>query len=138
MTSAVTQPVNPTTLLTAAEFTARYENVHAELVQGVVKEVPMAGSKHGKICITIGALIYNHVDAHDLGHVMSNDTWIQTGSNPDTVRGADIFFISYERLPKGAVPDGIGQVAPELVVEVRSPSDRWTDIIAKVLEYLRA
>ena len=29
------------------------------------------------------------------------------------------------------------EVAPELVIEVRSPSDLWTDALEKVLDYLR-
>jgi Uma2 family endonuclease len=29
------------------------------------------------------------------------------------------------------------EVPPELVIEVRSPSDRWTDVLAKALDYLR-
>jgi Uma2 family endonuclease len=127
----------PTTLMTADEFTARYTNIHAELVEGIVKEYPVPWPKHGKIRMTIGALIFNHVEAHDLGHVMSNDSWIRTGSNPDTIRGGDVCFFSYERLPRGEVPEGLLPVVPDLVVEVRSPSDRWIDLFIKVAEYLR-
>lgn len=47
-------------------------------------------------------------------------------------------FFSHERLPKGDVPDGVAPVAADLVVEVRSPSDRWTDVFTKMLEYLKA
>jgi len=36
------------------------------------------------------------------------------------------------------VPEGLLDVVPELVFEVRSPSDLWTDMIAKMLEYLSA
>ncbi len=69
---------------------------------------------------------------------MSNDSWIKTGSNPDTVRGADVCFFSYERQSKGELPEGLLPVAPDLVVEVRSPSDRWNLIFTKVGEYLTA
>jgi Uma2 family endonuclease len=124
--------------MTAEEFTSRYVNIHAELVKGIVKEYPVPWPKHGKICLTIGRLLGNHVETHDLGHAMSNDSWIQTGSNPDTVRGGDICYFSYERLPKGEVPEGLLPVVPDLVVEVRSPSERWTDLFAKVVEYLQA
>ena len=31
----------PATLMTADEFTARYANIHAELVKGIVKEYPV-------------------------------------------------------------------------------------------------
>jgi Uma2 family endonuclease len=133
-----TPPAAPAALLTAEEFMARYGNVRAELVKGVVKEYPVPGFKHGVVCLKIGRLISNHVEANNLGLVASNDTWIRTGSNPDTVRGADVLFISYERLPKGEVPEGLPPVAPDLVVEVRSPSDRWTEMVAKMLEYLKA
>ena len=131
-------PMSSPKFLTAAEFMARYENVYAELIRGVVKEYPMPGSKHGKICMRIGALIYNHVEEQDLGHVMSNDTSVQTGADPDTVRGGDVCFLGYERLPRGEVPDGILPISPDLVVEVRSPSDRWTEMFTKVVEYLKA
>lgn len=39
----------PATLMTAEEFAARYANVHAELVDGVVRECPVPWPKHGKI-----------------------------------------------------------------------------------------
>jgi Uma2 family endonuclease len=133
---ASTVSATPAALVTADEFTARYADLHAELVKGVVKEHPVPFPKHGKICLTVGRLVGNHVAAHDLGHVMSNDSWIKTGSNPDTVRGADVCFFSYERLPKGDVPEGLLSVVPDLVVEVRSPTDRWTGMFTKVGEYL--
>src|SRR3954454_6907189 len=127
--TAVQPLAAPPPLMTVEEFTARYANVPAELVKGVVKEYPMAGLNHGKICLLIGRLIGNHVEAQDLGHVMSNDSWVRTG--PDTVRGGDVLFHSYERLPKGApVPDGMHSLAPDLVIEVKSPTDRWGELFA--------
>ncbi|MFO0811442.1 MAG: Uma2 family endonuclease [Gemmataceae bacterium] len=127
---------SPPALLTAAEFTARYQDVHAELVKGVVKEYPVPFQQHGRICSRIDRLIGNHVDANDLGHVTTNDSWVQTGSNPDTVRGGDVCYFSYERLPKGEMPEGLFPIAPDLVVEVRSPSNRWNDLVEKAVEYL--
>ncbi len=138
-TTTAPPPAVPTpTLLTAAEFMARYEHIHAELIEGVVKEYAVPYPRHGKICLTFGAMLWQHVESQELGHVMSNDSWIQTGRNPDTVRGADVCFFSYERLPKGPVPEGLLPVSPDLVVEVRSPTDRWTDVFTKVVEYLKA
>ena len=46
-------PAAPATLLTAAEFTQRYANVHAELVKGIVKEYPVPFLQHGMICFTM-------------------------------------------------------------------------------------
>ena len=94
--------------------------------------------KHGKVCAMIAYLIMEQALKQDLGHVMSNDSFVKTRSGPDTVRGPDVSFYSYDRLPRGEVPEGLLAVAPDLVVEVRSPSDKWTGIFAKVSEYLEA
>ena len=37
----------------------------------------------------------------DLGRVVTNDSGIVTQRDPDTVRGADVAYYSYARLPKG-------------------------------------
>jgi Uma2 family endonuclease len=127
----------PPTRLTVEEFLARHNGGPYELVGGFPKEIPLAGLEHGKICMRIGALIYNHVEAQDLGHVMSNDSFVRTGA--DTMRGADVLFYGYERLPKGQpVPKGAHTLAPDLVVEVKSPNDLWVDVFTKLGEYLRA
>src|SRR5262249_32085326 len=74
----------------------------------------------------------------NLGHVVSNDAGVVTAREPDTVRGADVAFYSYGRVPKGPLPRGYLPVAPDLVFEARSPFDRWPEILTKVAEYLRA
>ncbi|MFO0877761.1 MAG: Uma2 family endonuclease [Gemmataceae bacterium] len=121
--------------LTAEEFVARHGGERVELVKGVIKEVAMPMPRHGAICAKMTILIGAHVETHDLGHVMSNDSFIKTG--PESVRGADVSFWSYERQPRGPIPDGLLPQAPDLVVEVKSPSDRWGDLFAKVGEYLQ-
>jgi len=125
-------------LLTASEFVSRYATVHAELDRGIVKEFPMPTPEHGYICMTISGLLWNRVRERDLGRVMTNDSWIQTRRSPDSVRGADVCYFSYERQPRGKLPRGLLTAVPELVVEVRSPSDRWADIFPKIGEYLAA
>lgn len=109
-----------------------------ELVRGNVETTPPTNRRHGKVCNLVGRLLGNFVEDHDLGHVLNNDAGLITTRNPDTVRGPDVAFYSYARLPKGPVPDDYGSQPPELVVEVRSPSDRWRDIHEKVTEYLQA
>lgn len=139
MSALLTPPRQPSTnLLTAEEFFERYENRPFELVDGQAVEVAMPGGKHGKACSRSNKYLSNFVDDHNLGHVMSNDTFVVTRRNPDGVRGPDVFFISYAKMPVDEVPAGPIQVAPELVFEVLSPSDSWTDAIAKMLEYLNA
>ena len=98
----------------------------------------MPWQDHGYICALIVRLIGNFVFDHQLGRVTSNDSWVQTGFNPDTVRGPDLCYFSYDRLPPGRIPRGMLSVNPDLIVEIRSPSDLWTEMFAKVEEYLRA
>jgi Uma2 family endonuclease len=40
--------------------------------------------------------------------------------------------------PRGPLPSKYPRVVPELLIEVRSPGDRWGQVLAKVAEYLQA
>jgi Uma2 family endonuclease len=136
--STATPPAPPTARLTADEFARRYGGQYVELVDGVVKELPVPFQQHGKVCNWAAFLVTQHVVTNDLGHVTTNDSFVKTMSDPDRVRGADVCFFSYERLPKGPIPEGLLAVAPDLVLEVRSPSEGWNDVFIKVGEYLSA
>jgi Uma2 family endonuclease len=105
-----------------------------ELVRGKVLEMNVPSPKHGKICMSIGRSIGNFVEEHDLGHVIGNDGVVVTERNPDTVRGPDVSFYSYARLPKGPLSNGYLKIVPELVIEVLSPDDRWREVHAKAAE----
>jgi Uma2 family endonuclease len=137
-TSAQATPSSPSAVMTATEFAQHYGGDHVELVKGQVRELPLPFPKHGKICWRAGFFRGAHLEQHDCGHVMTNDSFVQTQSDPDSVRGADVCFYSYERLPRGTIPDGLLPVVPDLVVEVRSPSERWGELFTKVGEYLEA
>src|SRR5258708_37197012 len=132
-----TAPASPTALMTAEEFARRPDPGHPEeLVRGRVVPVPVPDRRHGQICSKVCRLLGNFAEEHDLGHVLNNDSGVITARQPDTVRGADVAFYSYNRLPKGPLPVLYPEVAPDLVVEVRSPGDRWPEALAKVAEYL--
>ena len=126
-------------LMTAEEFGRRPDPGYPEeLVRGKVVPMPVPARRHGQICNKAGRLFGNFADEHDLGHVVSNDSGVITQRGPDTVRGADVAFYSYAKLPKGPLAPGYGPEVPNLVVEVVSPSDRWPKVLAKVAEYLEA
>ncbi len=94
---------------------------------------------HGFVCGKVTLVLGGYIHDNDLGYFANNDTGIITKRDPDSLRGADFAYFSYQRLPKGTLPSkGYGPVVPDLVVEVKSPSDRWKDIFAKVAEYLNA
>jgi len=60
---------------------------------------------------------------------------VYTQRSPDTVRGADVCFISRERYSQRGKERGFLDVAPELVVEVISPSDSKVSVDEKLGEY---
>ncbi|WP_337176354.1 Uma2 family endonuclease [Paludisphaera sp.] len=126
-------------LLTAEEFAKRPDSGMAEeLVRGVVVMPPPPGFRHGFVCARLAKLLAIHVDDNDLGRVLGNDAGVVTERGPDTVRGPDVSYYSYARVPKGREPVGYAATPPDLACEVISPSDRWKDVMEKVGEYLKA
>lgn len=125
-------------LLTAEEYAVLDVDHPTELVRGVVHHMPPPRSRHGQVCSRIARIVGNYCDEHDLGHVLSNDAGVITERGPDTVRGGDVIFYDYRRVPKGKLPAGYVQVPPDLVFEVLSPDDRQSKVLRKVTEYLLA
>jgi Uma2 family endonuclease len=110
-----------------------------ELVRGQIKVMNQLYPSHGQICATVTTLLWNFVHQRQLGWVVGNDSGVITERQPDTVRGPDVAYFSYERVPPGRLPRrGYLDVAPELAVEVKSVFDRWSEINEKIAEYLKA
>lgn len=126
-------------LVTAEEFAKRPESgLVEELERGCVAMSPPPGRRHGYVCLEIGFHLRLYLAEHPIGRAFGNDSGIVTARGPDTVRGADVAFYSFERLPKDAELVGYGPEVPELVFEVLSPSDRWKKAVVKAGEYLAA
>lgn len=123
-------------LVTAEEFERiPNDDYHYELVRGRVVRVSPPGSRHGMLVTRIGSLLAQHLEAQDLGVVISSGGF-KLESNPDTVRELDVAFVRRERIPARGVPDGYWPGPPDLAVEIRSPGDRSPDLREKVHEYL--
>ena len=107
-----------------------------ELVRGVlvVREPP--GLRHGRITSELAAQVVPFARSAGLGQVYVESGFKLT-SDPDTVRGPDLAFISRKRLPHPE-PVGFPDLAPDLVVEVLSPGDRPGEVLAKVADWLTA
>ena len=108
-----------------------------ELVKGVVVTMPPPSFYHGQVCSKIDRKLGGFIDDHRLGWIASNDSGVILEHGPDTVRGPDIAFWSRERMPEPP-RKGYAVIAPDLVVEVLSPSDVFTQSLRKVQQYLRA
>ncbi len=122
-------------LITGEELLRMGDIGRAELVRGRIVRMSPTGHPHGFVECNAGYLLGDFVRRHKLpGRVLVGEVGIYTARNPDTVRGADVAFISNERLAQ-AQPQGYLDVAPELVVEVLSPDDRWSEVMEKLAEY---
>ncbi len=136
--TTITTPMPPAAApVTAEEFVERYSHQYAELIDGNLVEYGVPSGRHGQICSKADRLIGNFVEQHNLGHTLSNDTSILIRRDPDTVRGPDLAYFSYGRIPPGPIPEGLVEAIPELVAEVRSPSNTWTEIFGKIGDYLK-
>lgn len=126
-------------LLTAAQyFTLPDDGQHKELVRGRIVIMNAPGFRHGEVCGNIHYALRGFLAKRRLGRAVCNDTGVLTERAPDTVRGADVAYYSYQRVPRGTHPKRYAGAAPELVFEVLSPDDRWTKVLRKISEYLEA
>lgn len=112
---------------------ARYELVKGELIK-----MPPAGNLHGKQTMRLSWRLAQHVELNDLGVVYAAETGFKLASDPDTVRGADIAFVSRKRLEELGKVEGFFPGAPDLAVEVISPGDTYTEVEEKVAEYFES
>ena len=127
-----------TRLLTADDLLRLYsEGVRGELIRGVLSETMPAGHRHGAIVMNLGGPLWAFVKPRRLGTIVASDTGVWLERDPDTVREPDIAFTSAERIPLDAEITGYAEVAPDLVVEVASPSDSRRQVHDKALMWLR-
>ena len=111
-----------------------------ELVNGEVREMAPAGGVHGEIQARICRRLVEHVERHGGGKVLGGDVGfvLDLPHDPERVRAPDVAFLTTARLPEGRVPEGFLRGAPDLAVEVLSPSDSPVDLHQKVRDYLDA
>lgn len=125
------------TLMTADDLLRLHgKGVRGELIQGVLHETMSVGLRHGKIAAALMALLWLHVRPAGLGHVFGSDAGVLLETNPDTVREPDIAYVSAERLPLDAEIDGYCPIPPDLVVEIKSPSDSGREVDDKATMWL--
>jgi Uma2 family endonuclease len=122
------------TPLTGEELARLGDIGRSELVKGEIVSMSPTGYVHGGIEVEIAATLRVFVRQHQSGRVFSGEVGIYTGRDPDTVRAADVAFVSNERMSQVKSQSYL-DVAPELVVEVLSPDDRWSDLTDKLDEY---
>lgn len=97
-----------------------------------------SGWRHGKIISKLNALLASFVETRDLGIVFGAETGFLLASNPDTVRAPDVSFVSKQNIPQEEPQEAFWPGAPDLAVEVLSPSDRTGEVDEKIEAWLSA
>ena len=113
------------------------EGVRGELIRGALSEAMPTGREHGQIAANLTILLGNFVKPRKLGILTASDSGVRLERGPDTVREPDVAFFSAEKSPPDERVTGYAEVAPDLVVEIVSPSDRLTAVNDKALMWLR-
>lgn len=109
-----------------------------ELVKGEIIRLTPNGAKNGVVTARIGNVLDEYVEAKDLGVCSGAETGFILERDPDTVRAPDAAVVLASRVPASGVPVGYWPFAPDLAVEVVSPSDRLGDVHVKIAEYFAA
>jgi Uma2 family endonuclease len=110
-----------------------------DLLKGDLIRVSPAGFRHGRLAAEIARRLGNFLVQHPhLGAVVGAETGFRLSRNPDTVLGPDAAVVRSERLPPPEAQVGFLELAPDLAVEIVSPTDRWTTVSGKVDAYLAA
>jgi len=110
-----------------------------EFIDGQLREKPHMGAEANRVVTVLISLLANYVAAHKLGLVFSQTCGYQSfRRDPRKVRKPDASFIARGRLENDHPPRGHINIAPELVVEVVSPSGLAEEIDMRVADYLAA
>jgi len=115
----------------------RYELVHGRLVR-----MPPTDLEHSDICGVLYLALRGYVDAGNLGLVTLPETGfiISRPGEPDTVLAPDLAFVRHARLPSATSWNRrrFPQLAPDLAVEVASPSQHRPEMAQKARMWLQA
>ena len=144
--SAVLEQVSEGIRMTADEFADSIYARGFELVDGIVvprntspknffkerSQMP-TGALHGVVTSRLTTYLTVFVIENDLGETCAAETGFRL--NPSTVRGADIAFIQQDKIDVFGIPINFFPIAPDLAVEVISPSNTYDEIQDKIEKY---
>lgn len=107
-----------------------------ELIDGVLVEKAM-GWRESLIAMALGRYISGFVLTDNLGLVSGPDGFFKILKTQ--VRGPDVAFTSWDRLPGGKVPQApVPELVPDLAIEILSEGNTYGEMARKRREYFHA
>lgn len=123
-------------VVTAADVWTMGDDAHVEVVNGELREMAAAGGRHGKVGGRFAGELYVYGTRTGTGDVYTSETGFVIQQSPTLLLVPDVVFIKTETLPNQKEPIGYFDTPPTVVVEVRSPSQRFPMMLEKVSQYL--
>lgn len=123
-------------LMTPDEFLVYpLSSVSAELVRGELRVTPPPGGPHGCAATNLVVLLAAYLKGREHGRVFADGVGYELIQLPHTVRSPDASFVRFNRLPQEGIGPGFLKLAPDLAVEVLSPSESASDLEEKLDDY---
>jgi Uma2 family endonuclease len=120
--------------MTAEELIRLDDGYRHELIKGELLTMSPSDAEHGELVVNLTVPFATYVKQNSLGVVFGAETGFKLESDPDTVLAPDIAFVSRERV--SVIPANYWAIAPDLVVEVISPSEREREVKNKTQQWL--
>ena len=123
-------------LITADELLAmpRQDGRRYELIRGVLVEKVPTGRPHTIVVNFIAYVLSSFVIPRDYGELHTGEPGYLLEIGPDTVRAPDVAWVAPDRIPGDAT--GYPNLAPDLAVEVKSPSNSHPELRRKAEMWL--
>lgn len=109
-----------------------------ELSRGELVCMAPAAYRSGRIAVRAAVRLDSFVSGRQLGEVGIPDSGFKLGSNPDSVRQPDVWFVRGGRVPADDEQGTYFEGPPDLAVEIVSPTDHFNQIMIKVRDYVDA
>jgi len=109
-----------------------------ELVDGELVWTTPTGYKHGHLVGLVYGALQDHVRSIGAGEVLAGEPGFVLRRSPDTVRAPDVAYIDASMIPGPDDELRFIEGAPDLAVEILSPTQSRASVDDKAQEYIAA
>lgn len=122
----------PLTVKDLEKLQVEHPEYQMELIDGQVQVMSPSGYESDEVAIELARQLSNWVRPRRLGRVTGSSAGFVL-PNTDT-RAPDVSFVKAARLRQS--PRRFAELAPDLIVEVKSPTDKLTQLRQKIQNFL--
>lgn len=106
-----------------------------EFIDGKLEKKEMPTAKHSGIATRFVIKLGIYLEKNNIGRVYADNTLFKIGANR---RIPDAAFVSSDKIPTTGEPFDIWDFAPDIAIEVISPSERHNKVERKIADYFKA